>query len=248
MRFRELHQTLQANRWHTQAYSLYPIGDSPASSPWRLPAQTSLSDYIAALFQPLCLELPGLVPLLTQYGSDMACLLAGNEWYLIYVLSSSPTDTKCYLIGGTPSGSTSLSEAVHKAGWRLPDELTSLFNVHNGFGALSPLGLFWSYDAVVPSHRLALLSPGLESHDPPHNLNDLLLFYPDGAGNAQCFYRPYLGTDTPTVDWDHETREIGRREGFWNFVDRSLVSFIVQRLNGNWQKVPLPQERKARGE
>jgi hypothetical protein len=58
-----------------------------------------------------------------------------------------------------------------------------------------------------------------------YKFSDLLAYYPDGAGNAQCFYRGD-GNENETVDWDHETWEISRsseEEGFFEFIDESLI-------------------------
>ena len=54
-----------------------------------------------------------------------------------------------------------------------------------------------------------------------YKFDDLLEFFPDGAGNAQCFLR--VGTDIDaTVDWDHETWEISEGMSFYDFVDERL--------------------------
>jgi hypothetical protein len=236
MRFQELDQTLQASRLHVHTYSLYPIDDAPADCPWQWSetGRLSLPNYMASLFEPLHSGLPGVAELLTFYGKDLACLSTSGSWFLIYILASPATGARCFLMGGMPSSSASPPQAVEEAHWHVPEELSFLYRVHDGFGMVAPLGLFWSDDAVVPARRLALLSDyfpdGSDHPNSPYSLKDLLMFFPDGAGNGQCFYRPYLGIEEPTVDWDHETGEISRREDFWTFVDRKLVALINQKL------------------
>ena len=80
------------------------------------------------------------------------------------------------------------------------------------------------YDAVLPDGKLDTLSSFFVRGDKPelpYNTDDLLFFFPDGAGNGRFFYRQ-RETDTRIVDWDHETRELTPEISFWEFVDSRL--------------------------
>lgn len=56
-----------------------------------------------------------------------------------------------------------------------------------------------------------------------YKFEDLLEFFPDGAGNVQCFYRENLDyQNAQTVDWDHEVWEISGKVGFYEFIDERI--------------------------
>lgn len=61
-----------------------------------------------------------------------------------------------------------------------------------------------------------------EQDDVPDDFDydDLLGFFPDGAGNGQFVHRA-LGLDI-TRDWDHETRELGQPQTFHAFWTERL--------------------------
>jgi hypothetical protein len=83
----------------------------------------------------------------------------------------------------------------------------------------------WGGNHVLPSDELGtvarFLNPGEKV---PYNGADLLEFFPDGTGNAQCFQRRSTQDAHPlTVDWDHETRELSGESDFFEFVDEHLI-------------------------
>ena len=80
------------------------------------------------------------------------------------------------------------------------------------------------FDAVLPDRKLDTLSSFFARDDKPelpYNTDDLLLFFPDGAGNGRFFYRQREAS-THIVDWDHETRKLTPEVSFWEFVDNWL--------------------------
>ena len=77
--------------------------------------------------------------------------------------------------------------------------------------ALSPLALMRPI-AEEPVKKVNIRSDG-------YRFDDLLTFFEDGAGNGENFLR--LGPGEPpvgTVDWDHETREVGSVRDFREFL------------------------------
>jgi hypothetical protein len=163
-----------------------------------------------------------------------------NQWYLLYytdIVLLYKKDMPYYKIfaGGSPIKDASFTNArLKKLGWKIPKSLKEFYNIHNGFGNLATDSIWWA-DCVVPMDKLndlgELMNPiAKEQNDFPKDYayNDLLEFYPDGAGNTQCFNRYGLDKnqdDIPTCDWDHETREVGGSEDFWEFLDERLNYF-----------------------
>ena len=216
-------QYLKSISWYGGLFEFYAYGKFPVDCPWQKSQIEGKKEFIQKTFQTIAAFIPNTFEKLLTNCQDIYALLEGNKWFLIYAINENT-----FLCGGEPTNTPSLSVYAISNGWELPTELKTFYSVHNGFGAGLPLGIFLSSSCVLPNYKLETLNSLLKNEtdfefviDP----KDLLQFYPNGLGDAQCFYRLRNGELT-TVDWDHETREIYRPENFWSFVDRNLSELI----------------------
>ena len=209
---------------------LYALEEMPDICPWAVYRGESIERIIDQIFAPLAERLTTFPNLLKTGCTQIVALLDNQRWYLIYVLQPEVGQKESYLCGGSPVNLPVLPDSVRVAGWTLPKQLADFYKVHNGFGILWPLDLFWNSDCILPSSHLKILAqtfpadmPILLDYDPNH----LLEFFPDGAGNGQYFYRfDHKDSESLTVDWDHETRELSHQADFWSFIDERLGKLI----------------------
>ncbi|NOT03095.1 MAG: SMI1/KNR4 family protein [Anaerolineales bacterium] len=209
------------NYWHESSFELFEYGSFPLECPWQIVQKQVQKDFIKNIFQPIAI--PITLDRLIENCQSIYALLESNKWFLIYAI-----DEDTFLCGGEPTNTPILPVNVISDGWELPDDLRVFYSVHNGFGTLWSLEIFWSSHCILPDNKLDTLNSFFKD-DPDFNFaidpKYLLQFFPDGLGNQQCFYKLKTGELT-TVDWDHETREIYHQENFWGFVDRRLFELI----------------------
>jgi hypothetical protein len=215
----------------------YSLDEPPEECPWQFAQPTEVSQIIGALFSPLEKNLPRTIAMLKERCVAMFAVQEDNWWYLLYVIRIELNDGKIGFTifrGGEPINNPQLREEVRALGWDTPPELVELYRVHNGFGTKDFPNSFWN--CVLSDNKLTVLSEYF-SHPPnylqgtfDYDLNDLLEFFPDGAGNGQFFYRK-KGEPMLSVDWDHETRELSKPEEFWGFIDRMLSSVDEDRYD-----------------
>lgn len=71
-----------------------------------------------------------------------------------------------------------------KYGWQVPGDVAHLFAVHDGFGPIL------SNDSItVMAEVMDPICQQQNIYPEGYEYRDLIEFYPDGVGNAQCFYR-----------------------------------------------------------
>jgi hypothetical protein len=151
-------------------------------------------------------------------------------WEMAYVSNRALHDGTPYVetfLGGAPNQAPVLVQRLIDLGWKLPRPLRALYAIHDGLGpegggihasrSLIDLG-----EIMGPIMARQGLVPG------GYEFDDLLEFWRDGAGNAQCFHRRYPGDDDPpTVDWDHETREISGPSSLADFAEEALCAAVA---------------------
>ncbi|MEM7115489.1 MAG: SMI1/KNR4 family protein [Chloroflexota bacterium] len=221
---------LSGPKINTHIGQLYTLEEMPDVCPWAVYRGEPIERVIDQMFAPLAERLTLILHLLKTRCSQITVLLDNQKWYLIYVLQSGEGEKESYLCGGSPVNLPTLPDSVREAGWTLPKQLAELYAIHNGFGMLWPLDLFWNSDCVLPSNHLRVLAQ-IFSADMPKSIdydpNHLLEFFSDGGGNGQYFYRfDQNDSECSTVDWDHETRELSHPADFWSFVDTRLGELI----------------------
>ena len=216
-------QHLKKNPWYEGSFELFEYGNFPAECPWNEFLEQNQKEFVHKIFQPLESSIPNTVRNLIESCKDVFALLADNEWFLIYVINED-----VFLCGGEPNVSPVLSNDVINDGWKLPVELKTFYKIHNGFGYLWYLGMFWISDCIVPDYKLETLNAlftSLLEHEPDIILDfdpkSILQFFYNGAGDAQCFYKTE-DKEVTTFFWDHETRELYHPDDFWSFVDENL--------------------------
>lgn len=200
---------------------IYPVDALPEECPWQFSQTTEIRKIISSLFSQLEKNLPKTIVMMQERCVAMFGLWKDNQWHLLYMikfqLRNGSTDFTVYY-GGEPTAYPQLREELGSHGWWIPHELKELYQVHNGFGKLA-----YSRISILPDRKLTLLSEYFfPDEEVAYNPNDLLEFFPDGAGNAQFFHRATGGKPMRTIDWDHETRELSNPEEFWGFIDRKL--------------------------
>ncbi len=202
---------------------VYPISGFPPSCPWQFDANLTIDQIISEQFRPLEAVLPKTIQTLKTRCQSIFALQHQNRWYLLYILKIVLKNDNLSLKrfgGGEPTRTPQMRTEVSQLGWTVPNELKLLYQVHNGFGTFDLPEFIW--DVVLPDRQLNVLSERFDEPDLVEYIpEDLLEFFPDGAGNGQYFYRKE-GDILYTVDWDHETDEISKPEPFWEFVNRKL--------------------------
>lgn len=208
---------------------LYSLFELPPSCPWQFEPGLDIHQIIELIFQPIQANLPKTVQRVKDRCQNIFALLHHDKWYLLYVLKIILRDDNFrvkILGGGQLTTTPQLRTAITQLGWVVPQELKLFYRVHNGFGNFSLPWQIAVWDTVLPDWKLSVLREYFEEEVTTYNPNDLLEFFPDGAGNGQFFYRRNDTEVLWTVDWDHETREINKPERFWDFVDRKLSKVI----------------------
>ena len=208
----------------------YEAGQIPldAGCPWELPANESPAAIIANILAPLADQLPQTIALLQEHCRGLFVLRQQQRWRLLYLMPRRLYGGQTYwqiVAGGPPLAHPVLPEEPSKYGWRVPAALRLLYSVHDGFGDLLHGRLHGSH-CVLPCERLQTLSLYVNSEEEglPYDTRDLVEFYPDGVGNGQYFHRRSRhDQDPPTVDWDHETRELSGESDFFDFLDERLI-------------------------
>jgi hypothetical protein len=206
--------------------AFYEAGQIPpdAGCPWELPANASPAAIITTIFAPLTDHLPQTIALLREHCRGLFVLRHQQRWRLLYLIPRTLYGGQEYwqiVAGGPPLADPVLPEEPSKHGWRMPAALRFLYSVHDGLGDL----LHGSH-CVLSCEKLQTLSLYVNSEEEglPYDTKDLLEFYPDGVGNGQYFHRrSRRDPDPPTVDWDHETRELSGERDFFDFLDERLI-------------------------
>ena len=104
-------------------------------------------------------------------------------------------------------------------GWLIPKDLAEFYSIHNGFGEIYDANFILSNEQIrVMGEMMNPICKEQNVKPDEYSFDNLLEFFPDGAGNTQCFLRDDTGNNL-TVDWDHETWEISEEEDFYEFID-----------------------------
>lgn len=189
---------------------------------WLSNTQLSIGEIIRQLWQPISLHAgKKIVELLSQRIID------------IYILSSSRAPLRLgYIFHVEPSSLvTAYLEAWvaglplrNDANLNLPSSYRAFSMVHNGFLLTGNCSI-----GILPVDHLRFLNTRIGqmsllsklTYDPAA----LLEFCGDGLGNARCFdySKPIDGEDFLTVDWDHESLQVGNPLTFWEFAEEFIA-------------------------
>ena len=203
----------------------FKLGSFPKDCPWISLNELSIQAAIEQDFEPIKDKVPHLVDALKERCEFIYAEKVNSGWYLHYFLGMKLYDGQPYYkvySGGEPNANSQANASLQKFNWTIPNDLKDFYAVHDGFGDLSDIGYLMSSDEIVVKGEMMNPIAKQEGIVPEgYSFDDLLDFFPDGVGNAQCFLRSTTGTNT-TVDWDHEIWEISRESSFFDFIDERL--------------------------
>ena len=148
-----------------------------------------------------------------------------DEWNLHYLMDAKLYDERDYYriyTGGMPISNSKENKNLLKFGWTLPKDLKEFYTIHNGFGEIYDAGFILSNEEIrIMGEMMNPICKEQGLKPDGYSFDNLLDFFPDGAGNTQCFLQNEIGNNI-TVDWDHETWELSEEEGFYEFIDEIL--------------------------
>lgn len=201
------------------------LGDFPENCPWYMLNDKAIPHFIELNFKKIKYKIPRLLAEMKNRCEFIYAEKRKNDWYLHYLMSMKLHDGIDYYqiySGGAPLLSFEPNPQLQRFNWKIPRDLREFYAIHDGFGPLyDQYYIFPSKDLRVMGE---MMNPIAEEHGAipeDYTFNDLLEFFPDGAGNAQCFFRHQKGK-LLTVDWDHETWEISGAMSFYEFINQQM--------------------------
>lgn len=202
-----------------------PLGKFPTDCPWETLNKLSIEEAIDRQFYPLKNQLPTLIKTLKNRCRFIYAEQIGANWHLHFLMNMRLYDNRPHFLiytGGSPNPNPSINEHVASYHWDIPQSLRKFYAIHDGFGTI--------YDAnfIQSSAQISVMAKMMDPICEESNIYpdgyafaDLLEFFPDGAGNTQCFVRK-KGDISLTADWDHETWELSDYQSFFSFIDQKL--------------------------
>jgi hypothetical protein len=206
----------------------FQLGEFPPDCPWINLNDKHLIDCIETVFAPVSHKISNLLESLKKRCRFVYAEKAGAAWKLHYFLDITLYDGREYFriyTGGGPSRNAVPNESLKKFGWTIPRDLAEFYSIHDGFGEIS--NEIYVQNSAEISVMGEMMNPLCKEQNlllpEEYSFNDLLEFFPDGGGNAQCFYRKNDDSfNALTVDWDHETWEISGEQDLYEFIDERM--------------------------
>ncbi len=201
------------------------LGQFPNDCPWITYNDKSIDEFISLNFLAIRDKIPQLISTMQKKCRFIYAEKQGQKWYLHYWLISELYDRRnyyCIYTGGSPQTNLKENGSLVKFKWTLPSDLQEFYSIHNGFGEVNGRNCILNHEQIKVMGEI--MNPICQEQNitpEGYSFNDLLEFFPDGAGNAQCFLRKD-NKHYQTVDWDHETWEISEEQSFYEFVDEWL--------------------------
>lgn len=137
---------------------------------------------------------------------------------MIYIFRHIKSDEIFSWLGYAPLSSNQLRQCKERFGFPLPASYQAFCTVHNGL-----LRDGWISSGPRPVEKLRLFEA---DQGKDVQKERLLAFSGDGAGNEQC-YHLHLSADSNdylTVDWEHESEQMGQPHMFWTYLEALLKS------------------------
>ncbi len=203
----------------------YVLGNFPKDCPWISLNNQNISDFIGANFKPIKNKIPDIIKALKQRCKFIYAEKKTETWDLHYLLDMKLYDDREYYrvyTGGSPNQSPEPNKSLVAFNWVIPNDLKEFYSIHDGFGEICNANFILnSKDIKVMGEMMNPICEEQNVKADGYSFNDLLEFFPDGGGNAQCFIR--VNDDNNfTVDWDHEIWEISGKSGFYNFINKRM--------------------------
>ncbi len=202
----------------------YKLGEFPEDCPWMKGNKKTVTDFITENFKPISKKIPNLIAALKDRCKFIYAEKKENDWHLHYLLDMKLYDDRNYYkiyTGGAPLLHAEPNKNLKSFNWNVPNDLKIFYKIHNGFGELYDAYFVMANDDIkVLAEMMNPICKEQNVQPEGYSFNDLLEFYPDGTGNAQCFYK---NNGNSTVDWDHEVWEISGEMGFFEFINERMA-------------------------
>lgn len=204
---------------------IYQLGSIPEDCLWVHLNSKTPTEAIDAVFSSIKEKVPSLIASMKDRVRFVYATRLNSNWELNYLLDMKLYDGRDYFLiysGGAPDNNPQKNDSLTKFEWAIPQALKEFYSIHNGFGALEDsVYILSSKQISIMGEMMNPISKEQNVKPEEYLFNDLLEFFPDGAGNAQCFLRKGDNNNN-TVDWDHETWEISEETDFFDFVDNRM--------------------------
>lgn len=202
----------------------YELGNFPKDCPWINLNNKNITDFISLNFKAIDKKIPQLVSSLKERCKFIYAEKKENTWYLHYLLNMKLYDNRDYYriyTGGSPLLNPIPNDNLQTYNWEIPNDLKELYKIHNGFGEIFDANFVLSNEEIkVMAEMMKPICKEQNVKPEGYSFENLLEFFPDGAGNAQCFYKTQ--NDITTVDWDHEVWGISWEIGFFEFINERM--------------------------
>ena len=202
----------------------YLLGDFPKDCPWSGWNDKNNTEFIDQNFKSVSKDLPNLLASLKDRCKFIYANKRENKWQTHYLLEMKLYDDRDYFkiyTGGAPLLNATPNKNLKAYDWQVPDDLKRFYSVHNGFGEINDANFVMGNDDIkVMATMMDPICKEQNACPEEYSFSDLLEFFPDGAGNSQCFYK---NGSNMTVDWDHEVWEISDEVGFFEFINERMV-------------------------
>lgn len=203
----------------------FNLGHFPDDCPWYGINHERLEDGIEAIFLKIRSKLPNLILSMKERCKFIFTEKKEKEWRLHYLMDAKLYDGRNYYriyTGRMPLYEFSENLNLLKYSWSLPKDLGEFYSIHNGFGEIDDANFILSNEQIaIMGEMMNPICKEQRVNPDGYKFDDLLEFFPDGAGNTQCFLRENSENNI-TVDWDHETWEISDKLNFYEFVDERM--------------------------
>lgn len=210
---------------YRNSINYFLLGNLPNNCPWLKINGKSNDDAIEANFSKVKNKLPNLISSIKERCKFIYAEKKEREWNLHYLMTSKLYDNRDYYriyTGGMPLTKPAENSNLLKYGWELPQDLKQFYSIHNGFGEIYNANFILSNEEIrVMGEMMNPICKEQNVKPEGYSFDNLLEFFPDGGGNAQCFLRTENGNNL-TVDWDHEIWEISEGEDFYEFIDERM--------------------------
>lgn len=202
----------------------YQLGEFPKDCPWVGLNNKKKTEFIDENFKAISTKIPKLLSSIKERCKFIYVENKDDTWYLHYLLDIKLYDQRDYFriyTGGTPLSNAEPNENLKAYDWQVPSDLKKFYAIHNCFGEINDSNFVMSNDDIKV--MAAIMDPICKEQNVQlegYVFSDLLEFFPDGAGNAQSFYK--TGSNT-TVDWDHEVWQISDETSFFDFINERMA-------------------------
>ncbi|MFK7833444.1 MAG: SMI1/KNR4 family protein [Winogradskyella sp.] len=201
----------------------FQLGEFPKESPWFYLNNHNVEGFIKTNFKSILKNIPDLIDAMITRCQFIYAEKKEDCWQLHYLLDMKLYDNREYFkiyTGRAPILNPSPNTNLANFKWNIPEDLKTFYTIHDGFGDIYGANYIMSNAEIkIMAELMNPISKENNTNPEGYEFSDLLEFFPDGSGNAQCFYK---NNSNATVDWDHETWEISGETKFFHFINERM--------------------------